>query len=102
MRAPIKVPHRQVLLHQCKQKSLQLSNIRESSNPYASPIVRLRKKLDEKLNLCIVYWLLNAKTHNDVYPLPGLGEALDVLDLAHGFQQIPRDQVQEPMNANPC
>ena len=50
----------------------------ESSSPFASPIVLFRKR-DGKLRLCVDYRLLNAKTHEDVYPLLRINEALDVL-----------------------
>ena len=71
--------------------------IRESSSPYASPIVLVRKK-DGKLRICVDYRSLNAKTHKDAYPLPRIEEALQTLkgakyfcslDLAHGFHQLP-------------
>ena len=100
---PIKVPHRRVPPQQWPevrdyiQKSLERGIIRESSSPYASPIVLVRKK-DGKLRICVDYRRLNAKTHKDAYPLPRVDEALDVLkggkyfcslDLAHGFNQLP-------------
>lgn len=100
---PIKVPHRRVPPHQWAevrdhiQKSLERGIITESSSPFASPIVLVRKK-DGKLRMCVDYRLLNAKTHKDAYPLPRIEEALDILkgakyfcslDLAHGFNQIP-------------
>ena len=103
---PIRVPHRRVPPHQWPevrdyiQNSLDQGIIRESSSPYASPIVLVRKK-DGKLRLCVDYRLLNAKTHKDAYPLPRIDEALDVLkgakyfcslDLAHGFNQIPMEE----------
>ena len=103
---PIRVPHRRVPPHQWPevrdyiQKTLDQGIIRESSSPYASPIVLVRKK-DGKLRLCVDYRLLNAKTHKDAYPLPRIDEALDVLkgakyfcslDLAHGFNQIPMEE----------
>ena len=74
--------------------------IRESSSPYASPVVLVRKS-DGKLRLCVDYRALNAKTHKDAYPLPRIDEALDTLsgakyfcslDLAHGFYQIPVEE----------
>lgn len=103
---PVKVPHRRVPPHQWQevrdylQKSLEQGIIRESSSPYASPVVLVKKK-DGKLRLCVDYRLLNAKTHKDAYPLPRIDEALDVLkgakyfcslDLAHGFNQIPMEE----------
>ena len=65
---PIKIPHRRVPPHQWQevrdyiQKSLEQGIIRESSSPYASPVVLVRKKDGKRL--------LNAKTHKDAYPLP--------------------------------
>ena len=102
---PVKVPHRRVPQHQWQvrdyiQKSLEQGIIRESSSPYASPVVLVKKK-DGKLRLCVDYRLLNAKTHKDAYPLPRIYEALDVLkgakyfcslDLAHGFNQISMEE----------
>ena len=103
---PIRVQHRRVPPHQWPEvrdyirKSLDQGIIRESSSPYASPIVLVRKK-DGKLRLCVDYRLLNAKTQKDAYPLPRIDEALDVLkgakyfcslDLAHGFNQIPMEE----------
>lgn len=100
---PIKVPHRRVPPQQWPevreyiQKSLDRGIIRESSSPYAAPIVLVKKK-DGKLRICVDYRRLNAKTHKDAYPLPRIDEALDVLkgakyfcslDLAHGFNQLP-------------
>ena len=100
---PIRVPHRRIPPHQWAevreylQKALERGVIRESSSPYASPIVLVRKR-DGKLRLCVDYRALNAKTHRDAYPLPRIDEALDALggakffcslDLAHGFHQIP-------------
>ena len=100
---PIKIPHRRVPPHQWDevpdyiQKSFDRGIIRESSSPYASPIVLVRKK-NGKLRLCVDYRCLNSKTHKDAYPLPRIEDALDVLkgaqylcrlDLAHGFNQVP-------------
>ena len=100
---PVRLPHRRIPPHQWAevrdylQKSLDRGVIRESSSPFASPVV-LVKKRDGKLRLCVDYRALNAKTHRDAYPLPRIDEALDALggakffcslDLAHGFHQIP-------------
>ncbi|KXJ15652.1 Retrovirus-related Pol polyprotein from transposon 297 [Exaiptasia diaphana] len=100
---PFKIPHRRVPPHQWEEvreyikKSLARGVIRESSSPYASPVVLVRKK-DGKLRLCVDYRCLNAKTHKTAYPLPCIDEALDVLkgakyfcslDLSHGFNQLP-------------
>lgn len=80
---------------------LEAQVIRESSSPYASPIVLVRKK-DGSLRMCVDYRLLNAKTRKDAFPLPRIEESLDALsgaqwfstlDLASGYNQVP---VSEP------
>lgn len=71
--------------------------IRESSSPYASPIVLVQKKSGEK-RLCVDYRALNSRTKRDHYPLPRIEDLLDQLsgsclftslDLASGYHQIP-------------
>ena len=71
--------------------------IRESSSPYASPIVLVKKKTGE-LRMCVDYRQLNAKTRKDAYPLPRIEESLDglcgaqwfsTIDLASGYHQVP-------------
>lgn len=69
--------------------------VRESSSPYASPIVLVQKKTGDK-RLCVDYRALNRKTKKD--PLPRVEDQLDLLagntlftslDLASGYYQIP-------------
>lgn len=76
---------------------LQNQVVRESSSPYASPIVIVRKK-DGQIRLCVDYRHLNAKTRKDAFPLPRIEESLDALcgaewfstlDLASGYNQVP-------------
>lgn len=71
--------------------------IRESSSPYASPIVLVKKK-DGTVRMCVDYRLLNGKTRKDAFPLPRIDESLDALtgarwfstmDLASGYNQVP-------------
>ncbi|KAK3090574.1 hypothetical protein FSP39_012793 [Pinctada imbricata] len=100
---PIRQPHRRIPPHHWNEvreyikSTLHKGIIRESSSPYASPVVLVRKK-NGKLRLCVDYRALNAKTVKDAYPLPRIEEALDALkgakffcslDLAHGFHQLP-------------
>lgn len=57
---------------------LDIQVIRESSSPFASPIVLVKKK-DVSLWLCVDYLLLNSKTSKDAFPLPrieDLGSAM--------------------------
>ena len=56
--------------------------VRESSSPYASPIVCVRKK-DSTLRLCVDYRKLNLKTIADRQPIP---RVQDLLDGLHGQQ----------------
>ena len=57
---------------------LETQIIRESSSPYASPIVLVKKK-DGSLRMCVDYRQLNSKTRKDSFPLPRIEESLDAL-----------------------
>ncbi len=81
--------------------------IRESSSPYASPIVLVKKK-DGSLHMCVDYRLLNGKTRKDAFPLPRIDESLDALtgarwfstmDLASGYNQVPVAESDRPKTA---
>lgn len=83
------------------QQLLDSQVIRESSSPYASPTVIVKKK-DGSIRLCIDYRQLNSTTRRDAFPLPRIEESLDALsgavwfstlDLASGYNQVP---VAEP------
>lgn len=86
---------------------LESQVIRESSSPYASPIVLVRKK-NGSLRLCVDYRLLNSKTRKDALPLPRIEESLDALsgarwfstiDLASGYNQVPVKEQDRPKTA---
>lgn len=71
--------------------------IRESTSPYASPVLLVKKK-NGKDRMCIDYRALNKITVKDRYPLPliedqldrlGNGKLFTTLDMASGFYQIP-------------
>lgn len=75
---------------------LEQGVIRESSSPYSSPLVIVKKK-DGTLRMCVDYRQLNMKTRKDAYPLPRIEESLDALcgakwfstlDLASGYNQV--------------
>lgn len=83
---------------------LEAQVIRESSSPYASPIVFVWKS-DGSLRLCVHYHLLNRKTRKDAFPLPRIEESLDTLsgacwfstiDLASGYNQVPVSERDKP------
>jgi hypothetical protein len=106
---PIAQPYRRIPpsqyteVKQHIQDLLDKNIIKESTSPYAAPIVVVRKK-DQSIRLCIDYRKLNLKTVRDAFPLPRIDESLDALngskffstlDLASGFHQIsmhPDDQ----------
>lgn len=71
--------------------------IEESSSPYASPIILVRKKNGE-MRMCIDYRALNKNTIKDRYPMPLIDDQIDrlrgyrfftSLDLFSGYYQVP-------------
>lgn len=99
---PVRQPYRCILPSQYDivrahiKQLLDSQIIRESSSPYASPIVLVQKK-DGGIRLCVDYCRLNAKTRKDAFPLPRIEESLDglagakwfsTLDLASGYNQV--------------
>lgn len=71
--------------------------IRESSSPYASPILLVKKKTGDE-RMCVDYRALNKVTKRMKYPLPIIDDQIDrlggkkyftSLDLKSGFYQIP-------------
>ena len=79
---------------------LQQGVIKPSKSPWASPVVLVAKK-DGSMRFCIDYRKLNAITKKDVFPLPRIDNALDMLasaryfstlDLASGYWQMSMDE----------
>lgn len=86
--------------------------IQHSCSPYNSPILVVPKKPDregnKKWRLVVDFRKLNEITESDAYPLPNITEILDqlgnskyfsVVDLAHGFHQIPISEKSKPLTA---
>ena len=48
---------------------MEMGVIRESSSPYASPVVVVKKK-DNTNRVCMDYWRLNKSTVFDPEPMP--------------------------------
>ena len=81
--------------------------IRESSSPWAAPVVLVQKK-EGSLRFCVDYRKLNSVTHKDAYPLPRIEEALtnlkkaqwySTLDLAAGYWQVEVDEQDKEKTA---
>lgn len=84
------------LVRNMVQEMVEHGIIRESTSPYASPILLVQKKTGDK-RLCVDYRALNRKTKKEHYPLPRIEDQLDQLagnnvftslDLASGYYQI--------------
>jgi hypothetical protein len=61
--------------------------IRPSSSPWGCPALFVKKK-DLSLRLCVDYWLLNAVTIKNKYPLPHIDILFDQLVGARVFSKV--------------
>ena len=75
---PRRVPFALWEISRMVQKMLKGEVIQESANPWASPVVLVRKK-DGALRFCVDYRQLNAVTCKDTFPLPRIDDQLDQL-----------------------
>lgn len=96
------------VINEQTQDMLKQGIIKESSSPWAAPVILVRKK-DNSWRFCVDYRQLNSITKKDVYPLPRIDDAVDCLhsasyfssiDLRSGYWQIPMhpsDQEKRPL-----
>ena len=90
---PFKDPYRHIppsLIQEVREhlrEMLQLGAIRESSSPFSSNIVVVRKK-DGSLRLCIDYRNLNQRTIKDAYAIPRIDDTLHLLAGAKYFSKL--------------
>ena len=110
---PFKERYRRIPPHQFEEVRNHLKEmenigvIRRSNNPWASPVVLVKKK-DGSLHFCIDLRKLNARTIKDAYSLPRIEESLDCLngatiftslDLKSGYWQVELDDESIPLTA---
>ena len=99
---PFKDPYRRIppaLFEEVREhlkEMLEAGAIRESTSPFSSNVVLVRKK-DNSLRFCIDFRKLNARTIKDAYSLPRIDETIDSLagskyfsklDLRSGYWQV--------------
>ena len=106
--APRRLPiaKREIVEKEIK-KMLEHDVIQESSSPWASPIVLVKKK-DGSVRFCSDLRKVNFVTRKDAYPLPNISDCLDslggsryfsTLDLASGYWQVELDEDARPKTA---
>ncbi|XP_072164915.1 uncharacterized protein [Diadema setosum] len=105
---PYPLPHalRQVVKDEIKEM-MDLGVIEQSSSPYASPIVLVKKK-DGSNRFCCDFRKLNSATVMDSEPIPDQEEIFAKLagdryfskiDLTKGYWQVPLSQQAKPLTA---
>ena len=100
-------------LQQHLTQLLDLGIIEESSSPYSSPIVLVRKRCGA-LRLCVDFHKLSAKTVKDSYRIPTIEELINTLggaswfatlDLTSGYHKVevePSHRDWTAFTAGPC
>ena len=91
--APIKQHPRRIPFAHRDESERQIADmldkgiIRESTSPWSSPIILVKKK-DGEMRFCIDYRKLNTVTTGQAHPLPRVDDILDSLGDAHYFSTL--------------
>ena len=100
-------PHKREAVEEEIERMLRLGVLEPSTGSWASPIVPVSKK-DGKLRFCVDFRALNSVTRKDAYPIPRIGEVLELLqgaayfctlDLASGYWQVPMHEADREKTA---
>jgi hypothetical protein len=92
------------------EKMLKDGVVRESSSPYPSPVVFVKKK-DKTKRFCVNYKKLNKVIKIDIYLLPRINDLLErfritkwftTIDLASGYWQIKMEEDDKKLTAFIC
>ena len=93
-------PQKMTKEEECVAEMLTGGQIEPSDSPWSSPVVLVTKK-DGGTRFCVDYRWLNDATVKDAYPLPRIGDTLDMLageqwfstlDLSSGYWQVSLSQ----------
>ena len=114
--APVKQPPRRVPMAYAEEEKKAIEDlkakgvIRESTSPWASPIVLVKKK-DGGVRPCVDYRKVNELVKPDGFPLPRIQDCLDAVagaelfstfDLTSGYFQIPLLEESIPKSVFVC
>ena len=100
-------PHYRENVKKLLNEMLEAGVVEESTSPWASPIVLVKKK-DGSVRFCVDYRKVNKITHRDAYPLPRIDSTLDTLsgaqwfstlDLLSGYWQVEVDETDREKTA---
>ena len=110
---PFKEPYRHIppsLIQEVREhlrEMLQIGAIRESSSPFSSNVVIVRKK-DGSIRFCIDYRKLNQRTIKDAYAIPRIDDTMHLLagakyfstlDLKSGYWQVELEEEDKAKTA---
>ena len=85
----------------CVDEMLSGGQIEPSDSPWSAPVVLVTKK-DGGTRLCVDYCRLNLVTVKDVYPLPRIGDTLDMLAGKRWFSTLDLASIPDYSSSGSC